>query len=989
MRIINTKNKKYESKLNSYFDIPLYFKCNGIFTDSFVGDHLPIDNSKAFTGNKFIDSYWNSDSNEFDKFFLRISDIFNNYYPICKSWNEYQLEDKFIKEILSALGYSYHVQTTIEQDGKINRPDYLLFYNENDYHLANKLQLKDKGKFFEKAMSVADAKAWNTDLDKEGGFQNSPAIQIIRYLDATIKDWGIVTNGRQWRLYYRNIQDRSLKFFEIDLERVFQSQFKYDRAKYFFYFFRNKAIFKDFKGICFLDEVMKNSESYAIRVSSNIKQKIIKISPNITAEIFSKMKNSITLKDAFKYSLYYCFRIIFILAAESRNILDISIHSKYHSLSLRKIAFDLRESWLNDEKWSQEHYNTYEKLKNLYKVLDQGDTFLGLIGFNSNAYINCDSEIFNKINISDYIINNLIFELAFENEENKKKLFVDYKRISPEHIGGIFESIIEFNPKIISKNEVVLVSSTDRKDSGSYYTPECVVDYLLLRSLSEININANIKILDPACGSGHFLIGAIRSLSSYISEIEKNDNINMEDLRNHIAERNIFGIDKNEIAVALSKLSIYLTVMRRDKPLPNIDNNIKCIDSLRDNINHKWINSFDLVIGNPPYVNTKILSKSDSNLKDFLTHSNAYETCKGCFDLYIPFIERSYKEFVKNGGIISLILPNKLMVANYANEIRFLIEKYSEKITVIDVSNFDVFTKIGVYPHLYFFKRRKNEELSVKFTLENANLTNTNNSEFFWIKTQIINEKLKLPSNEIWSAQKKRGIGLSNLSDICDIEGGVTGYQAQEVLSAIVDGKKDRTVIPFVVSGNIKKGHIHFGGVRYMKHDFFMPYLKVNSNIISDGKKSLFINKKIVIPGMTKEIRSCFVNSPLAVGVGVFSIKAAKIDLEVIAAILNSLAFTYLYREKFEAKHLAGGYLAINASQLKNADFPSNISSNDIKNLKIYYKKMTLEKMSLEDRIEFEKLCAELMGVKIKKISELKFYDNNSKEIITYFKGAA
>ncbi|MBK9039131.1 MAG: N-6 DNA methylase [Bdellovibrionales bacterium] len=329
---------------------------------------------------------------------------------------------------------------------------------------------------------------------------------------------------------------------------------------------------------------------------------------------------------------------------------------------------------------------TYSKLQKLFSVLDKGDEFLGLKGFKTNAYENCDRAVFNKIEIEDHVINELILDLACDADKGGKKLFVDYKRISAEHLGGIFESLLEFKPHLTAKKSVVLESATGRKDSGSYYTPDYVVDYLLERSLRSTDDFSKIKVLDSAW-IGTFHCGCHPRISTRLAEVDSESDGNLEILRNEVASKNVFGIDRSEVAVALTKLSIYLTVMQRDQALPNVDDNIKCTDSLRDKSIKGFKGSFDLVVGNPPYVNTKNLSRSDQELKTYLADSGDYLTCKGCFDLYIPFIEKALTYFFKIWrSAFACALPNKLMVADHAEQSRLLAEKLSEEIRVIDVS---------------------------------------------------------------------------------------------------------------------------------------------------------------------------------------------------------------------------------------------------------------------------------------------------------------
>jgi hypothetical protein len=140
--------------------------------------------------------------------------------------NEAQTEERIVKPILECLGWHgcYWVQERLEIKGRANVPDYLFFGTPD--HFAKADHKQNAAQRYPLAIAVGDAKAWTVDLDRRGsgaGAEETPSGQILRYLSrAEIQSdrkvqWGILTNGRRWRLYYQDAKSRLEEFFEIDL----------------------------------------------------------------------------------------------------------------------------------------------------------------------------------------------------------------------------------------------------------------------------------------------------------------------------------------------------------------------------------------------------------------------------------------------------------------------------------------------------------------------------------------------------------------------------------------------------------------------------------------------------------------------------------------------------------------------------------------------------------------------------------------------------
>jgi hypothetical protein len=122
--------------------------------------------------------------------------------------------------------------------------------------------------------------------------------------------------------------------------------------------------------------------------------------------------------------------------------------------------------------------------------------------------------------------------------------------------------------------------------------------------------------------------------------------------------------------------------------------------------------------------------------------------------------------------------------------------------------------------------------------------------------------------------------------------------------------------LPFIVSGNLDRYHIRWGQARFMKRHFVRPVLPANSEQLTDAKRRLFQGPKIVIAGMTRRLEAAWDPGGLALGVQVYAAANLREDRRYLLGLLNSKLFSFLFRTRFRAKQLSGGFLAINKMQL-------------------------------------------------------------------------
>lgn len=360
---------------------------------------------------------------------------------------------------------------------------------------------------------------------------------------------------------------------------------------------------------------------------------------------------------------------------------------------------------------------------------------------------------------------------------------------------------------------------------------------------------------------------------------------------------------------------------------------------------------FDVVIGNPPYLSAVQDSKSKSSLRE--TYRKKYPLIKGAFDIYVVFLIRGV-ELLNDTGLFSWIVPNKLLVAQYAEEaLDFLKENGLN--TVISVSSIKVF-EAGVYPILIL-----GNKLTSAF-----NLLEVDSLEDLQIR--VFKKRVSLDNKYV--TFKEAGIKIAS---------GATGFQAK-ALTKYLSENSSKSAIPFVVSGSINPYEIDFNNVRYMNRNYKRAFISKGKEI-ADSKWNFWLKEKIVIAGMTKRIEATYTKNSLALGVGVYAIyEYGGYNPKFLLGLLNSKFMTFFLTNKFKEKHLAGGYLAINKYALEKLPIAEAERSTEAACVKSVEK---ILKITSVENYESDSAKRALIRENEKQIDQIvyKVYDLTQKEI--------
>lgn len=240
-----------------------------------------------------------------------------------------------------------------------------------------------------------------------------------------------------------------------------------------------------------------------------------------------------------------------------------------------------------------------------------------------------------------------------------------------------------------------LIDNQEKRENGIVFTPCYIVDYIIQNTIDS-NLTGQSRIIDPACGSGSFLVLAAEQLSVRLNK----------PIRDIIAE-NIYGIDIEKDNVRRAKELLSLLVLSKGESVKQLMFNIVEADSLKSDWCELFgVDSFDYIIGNPPYVNTHDMSKETvAHLK-----ANFQTTKKGVFNIFYAFIEQSMK-YLSDTGELGFIIPNNYLTITAAEDIRKYLVEHAYLHKIIDFGENMVFYPVRTYNSLLFLNKSKNQTL--------------------------------------------------------------------------------------------------------------------------------------------------------------------------------------------------------------------------------------------------------------------------------------
>ncbi len=438
-------------------------------------------------------------------------------------------------------------------------------------------------------------------------------------------------------------------------------------------------------------------------------------------------------------------RLLFIFFAEDCGLLPPN--------SMVKII----EQWTDLREKYDEYFPLYDRIKKYFGYMNTGHQGKQFEIFAYNGGLFKPDEVLDNIKISDDVLA----------EHTRKLSEYDFESdVDVNILGHIFEnSLSEIEEVTQQITSGAAPQTSKRKQDGVFYTPQFITKYIVENTVGrlceekkkELNIveeeyksdqNRQLKtkqrllgqlkeyrewllgltILDPACGSGAFLNAALQFLMAEHKRIDEMEakvtgsSIVFQDIENSILENNLYGVDINEESVGIAQLALWLRTAKPHRKLNSLNQNIKCGNSLisdpaiAGDKAFDWQKEFpqvfekggfDVVIGNPPYVQLQSLGE----MSDAYAQCG-YETYNKSADLYCLFTEKGYS-LLKQGGLQSFIMPNKWMLVSYGKELRKFMAK-TDLLQIINFGDIQFFDEATIYVCIFVTRKSNKQDNEVQ-----------------------------------------------------------------------------------------------------------------------------------------------------------------------------------------------------------------------------------------------------------------------------------
>lgn len=625
--------------------------------------------------------------------------------------------------------YTFEPKSTTEQ-GQL--PDAVIKYEDSVEGIQN-------------VAAVVELKGAAVELDRpqrrEGNF--SPVQQAFKYKTQYRNcPFVIVSNFWEFRLY----NDNQLDYESWTLDELADPADDYFKFRTFYALIRSENLTSP-RGTSRTEELLSDIRLEQEEIGKKFYKVYREARLSLLRDIYSKNEHiRRDIETGIKKTQKIIDRIVFACFAEDRGLLPDN--------TVRRVINASDSSAFGGTLWST--------FKAFFEAIDTGSEKLGIPeGYNGGLFA-YDAEL-NGLQIGDAALRSVV-ELSNYN-------FIE--DLSVSILGHIFEQSIsdleEIRNKVNESQNLEIIQQSRRKKDGIYYTPDYIVRYIVDNSLGaylreheemfkqEYGLKGDItdknyekrekqaygkyqdflqriKVLDPACGSGAFLVYVFDYLlaeNNRVADILGNTLFSNEEYIKSILQNNIYGVDLNEESVEITKLSLWLKTAYRGRKLTTLDSNIRCGNSLIDDSDvvgdkaFSWENQFtnimneggfDVVVGNPPYVRQELIRDQVGYL------TSNYSTYAGKADLYVYFFELAIK-LLKEGGHFGYISSGKFLEANYGKPLLRFLGSNTKLEQLISFGDLEVFEGISAYPVIVIARKSHGQGPFLHVKVENLDFS--------------------------------------------------------------------------------------------------------------------------------------------------------------------------------------------------------------------------------------------------------------------------
>ena len=634
-----------------------------------------------------------------------------------KSFNEAQTRNEFIEPLFEFLGWDMR---NLENQGEVTTEENV---SKGRVDLAFRLN--------HIPVMFLEAKAMKVNLDEWKW-----AEQAINYSWNKSVTWAILTDFEGIKVFNAEIPPKSLSqnlFFELKWDEYLD---RFDQL-----WLLSKESFEE-------KLLAEQAEKWGkLTKRKQVGEKLFEDLTNWRAKLTKDFKkNNNVDEDALDEGVQKVLdRLIFIRTAEDRQIEP-------------NVLLSVLREWETAGKKK----SVYDKLVSTFKRFDND--------YNSKLFA---SHALEEWRASDKIIEEIIKGL-YQTADGYR---YDFSAISTDVLGGIYEQYLGYVQEKTQKDDKGKKSK--RKSQGIYYTPKYIVEYLMEQTLGEVLKKAkkkdlpNIKILDPACGSGSFLISAYDKMLEAKNKLETQTGLfdKFEILKN-----NIYGVDLDEQAIEIARLNLLLRVLSQKTKLPTLSHNIKMgnslvegkMEKLEEYFGEKWReqkafiwkdefsevfekSGFDVIIGNPPYGAELTKIQQEYFKKEFDI---------GSTDTAILFIKQAF-DLLEDGGKLGFIVPKAFCFASNWMKIREYIGDNLE--TIVDCGK--VWKEVKLEQVIFIVKKGRkksfyNSAKVIKEQIKNIGRVDKKDAKSFGFFLNSVSDK----EIEIAKKIKRKSIMLNDIS---------------------------------------------------------------------------------------------------------------------------------------------------------------------------------------------------------------------------------
>ena len=500
----------------------------------------------------------------------------------------------------------------------------------------------------------------------------------------------------------------------------------------------------------------------------------------------------------------------------------------------------------------------------------------------------------------------------------------DFSIMPADILGSVYENYLGYKLSQSQKGLTLDKAAGKRKEQGIYYTPTFIVDYIVRNALkpildkcTSVSELKKIKVLDPACGSGSFLIKALEVILEKYNEFNFKDS---EYLRIQIILDNLYGVDLDEQAVEIARLNLLINALGERGKLPSLDKNIKNGNSLisgtdeelkkyfgknfKDKKPFSWEEKFpevfkqggfDVIIGNPPYIQLSMEDSTDNNLKDFLI--TRYKSSMGRLNTF-GFFTKLGIDLLSDGGYLGFIIPNTILTQEYYSELRKMILESCHVENIVLLENLP-FKDAVVENVILVLNKTRALDKDIKVTVSSVD-----EEIRFFDKGEVFQERfhqsqgnsfvieLNEKSNKL---KDKLNVSTIPLGELLNINQGIALKKNRaSSLHKEEDGKDFKPVLD---GRNISRYKLQWGG-DYLKYDLGAIHSSKDETIFLKNEKLLFrrVGGRLIA---TYDNQQFYALNTLVV----MSLKGSSdYNINFFLALFNSKLLNYYYKYFLKSK---------------------------------------------------------------------------------------